>query len=76
MSGAIPEQVEVDTPRGVARYYVFRVYTIRCTADGEMSPGLVSVTGGPFVEFANAWYSAGAIRRCYPDQIFIAGEMM
>jgi hypothetical protein len=46
------------------------VHSVR---DGE--PGLVSVTSGPFVEFANAWYSAGAIRRIYPDRIFIAGEM-
>jgi hypothetical protein len=71
MSGAIPEQAEVGAPRGVARYYVLRVYTI----DGNMDPGLVSVTAGPFVDFLNAWYSAGAIRRCYPDQIFIAGAM-
>jgi integrase len=27
------------------------------------------------IEFGNAWYSAGAIRRIYPDRIFIAGEM-
>jgi hypothetical protein len=33
------------------------------------------VTAGPFIEFGNAWYSAGAIRRIYPDRIFIAGEM-
>ena len=71
MSGAIPERVEVATPRGVARYYVLRVHTI----DGNMDPGGVEVTAGPFVDFLNAWYSAGAIRRCYPDQIFIAGEM-
>ena len=74
MSGAIPEGFEVATPRGVARYYVFRVYTLY-TTDGNMDPGLVSVTAAPFVDFLNAWYSAGAIRRCYPDQIFIAGEM-
>jgi hypothetical protein len=58
------------TPRGVARYYVLQVHSLR---DGE--PGRVSVTSGPFVEFLNAWYSAGAIHRIYPDRIFIAGEM-
>jgi hypothetical protein len=25
---------------------------------------------GPFIEFGNAWYSAGAIRRIYPDRMF------
>ena len=53
------------------RYYVLQVHTIE--ADGD--PGIVSVTSGPFIEFGNAWYSAGAIRRIYPDRMFIAGEM-
>jgi hypothetical protein len=54
----------------VARYYVLQVHSLR---DGEADR--VSVTSGPFVEFLNAWYSAGAIHRIYPDRIFIAGEM-
>jgi hypothetical protein len=67
----LPTPVGVErTPRGVARYYVLQVHSV---CDGE--PGLVSVTSGPFVEFANAWYSAGAIHRIYPDRIFIAGEI-
>jgi hypothetical protein len=67
----LPTPVGVErTPRGVARYYVLQVHSLH---DGD--PGLVSVTSGPFVEFANAWYSAGAIHRIYPDRIFIAGEI-
>jgi hypothetical protein len=62
---------EVATSRGIARYYVFRVHSI--VNDG--GEPLVSVTGGPFVGFLDAWYSAGAIHRIYPDQIFIAGEI-
>lgn len=54
-----------------ASYYVLRVHTT--TANGE--PDLVSVTSGPFAALGDAWYSAGAIRRIYPDRMFIAGEM-
>jgi hypothetical protein len=53
------------------RYYVLRVHNT--TSNGD--PGLVSVIAGPFIEFGNAWYSAGAIRRIYPDRVFIAGTM-
>ena len=72
MSGAIPEPVEIDTPRGVARYYVFRVYTLHRNLD----PEFVSIVAGPFVDFTTAWYSAGAIRRIYQNQIYIAGEFL
>jgi hypothetical protein len=63
--------VEIARPRRAPRYYVLRVHTV--TANGD--PELVSIIAGPFVEFGNAWYSAGAIRRIYPDRMFIAGEM-
>jgi hypothetical protein len=67
----LPKPDEAKQPsHRVPRYYVLQVHSV---CDGE--PHLVSVTSGPFVEFANAWYSAGAIRRIYPDRIFIAGEM-
>jgi hypothetical protein len=67
----LPAPVEAVRPRREPRYYVLRVHTK--TIDGD--PGLVSVIAGPFLEFGNAWYSAGAIRRIYPDRVFIAGEM-
>ena len=68
---AHPAPVESTKSRRSPRYYVLRVHTT--TGNGD--PGVVSVTAGPFIEFWNAWYSAGAIRRIYPDGIFIAGEM-
>ena len=59
------------TAQRVPRYYVLQVHFL-CD-DGD--PGVVSVIAGPFVEFLNAWYSAGANRRIYPDRIFIAGDL-
>jgi hypothetical protein len=67
----LPAPVEATKSRRAPRYYVLQVHTIE--ADGD--PGLISVISGPYIEFGNAWYSAGAIRRIYPDRVFIAGEM-
>jgi hypothetical protein len=67
----LPDPVEATKPRRLQRYYVLRVHTT--TGNGD--PGVVTVIAGPFIEFGNAWYSAGAIRRIYPDQVFIAGTM-
>ena len=66
----VPEPIEAAKPRPAPQYYVLRVHSIE---NGE--PGLVSVISGPYVDFAIAWYSTGAIRRIYPTQMFVAGEL-
>ncbi len=67
----LPAPLEAAKPRRSPRYYVLRVHNVIANGD----PGLISVTAGPFVDFGEAWYAAGAIRRVYPDRVFIAGEM-
>ena len=61
--------------RGGARPGAGRKAGKSARARGGRKSKAVAGRSGPFIEFGNAWYSAGAIRRIYPDRMFIAGEM-